>query len=98
MAIPGQKIPSNMEELLDGIWKQNPVFVMVLGMCPTLAVTVSAPRFASMTSACTVPVSLSGPPVPSIGLAAAADAAPAATTTPATTRAVRRRVLRVLRV
>ena len=33
---------SNMEELLEGIWKQNPVFVMALGMCPTLAVTVSA--------------------------------------------------------
>ncbi len=33
---------TNMEQLLEGIWKQNPVFVMVLGMCPTLAVTVSA--------------------------------------------------------
>ena len=33
---------SNMEQLLEGIWKQNPVFVMALGMCPTLAVTVSA--------------------------------------------------------
>jgi electron transport complex protein RnfE len=33
---------SNMEELLEGIWKQNPVFVMALGMCPALAVTVSA--------------------------------------------------------
>ncbi|MEW5902929.1 MAG: electron transport complex subunit E [Pseudomonadota bacterium] len=32
----------NMEQLLEGIWKQNPVFVMALGMCPTLAVTVSA--------------------------------------------------------
>jgi electron transport complex protein RnfE len=26
---------------LNGLWKQNPVFVMVLGMCPTLAVTNS---------------------------------------------------------
>jgi len=33
---------SNMEQLLEGIWKQNPVFVMALGMCPALAVTVSA--------------------------------------------------------
>lgn len=33
---------STLEEFLEGIWKQNPVFVMVLGMCPTLAVTVSA--------------------------------------------------------
>ncbi len=48
MAIPGQKIPSNMEELLEGLWKQNPVFVMVLGMCPTLAVTVSAMNAFSM--------------------------------------------------
>ncbi len=26
----------------DGVWKENPVFVMLLGMCPTLAVTSSA--------------------------------------------------------
>lgn len=32
---------TNMEQLLEGIWKQNPVFVMALGMCPALAVTVS---------------------------------------------------------
>jgi len=30
------------DQFIEGIWKQNPVFVMVLGMCPTLAVTVSA--------------------------------------------------------
>ncbi|MBU0688987.1 MAG: electron transport complex subunit E [Gammaproteobacteria bacterium] len=33
---------SNMEQLLEGIWEQNPLFVMALGMCPALAVTVSA--------------------------------------------------------
>jgi electron transport complex protein RnfE len=48
MAIPGQKIPSNFEEFMEGIWKQNPTFVMVLGMCPTLAVTVSAMNALSM--------------------------------------------------
>jgi electron transport complex protein RnfE len=32
---------TGMEQLLEGIWKQNPVFVMTLGMCPALAVTVS---------------------------------------------------------
>ena len=32
----------NFDEFMEGIWRQNPVFVMVLGMCPTLAVTVSA--------------------------------------------------------
>jgi len=30
-----------MEAFLNGLWKQNPVFVQVLGMCPTLAVTNS---------------------------------------------------------
>ena len=29
------------DDFLEGLWKQNPVFVMMLGMCPTLAVTVS---------------------------------------------------------
>lgn len=30
------------KEFLKGLWDQNPVFKQVLGMCPTLAVTVSA--------------------------------------------------------
>ena len=29
-------------EFVKGIWKENPVFVQVLGMCPMLAVTNSA--------------------------------------------------------
>ena len=33
--------PSSLTTLLNGVWKENPVFVMVLGMCPTLAVTNS---------------------------------------------------------
>ncbi len=36
------------DEIMEGIWQQNPVFVMVLGMCPTLAVTVSAINAVSM--------------------------------------------------
>jgi Na+-translocating ferredoxin:NAD+ oxidoreductase subunit E len=36
------------DEFMEGVWKQNPVFVMVLGMCPTLAVTVSAINAVSM--------------------------------------------------
>jgi electron transport complex protein RnfE len=48
MSTPQKKAPSNMDELLDGLWKQNPIFVMVLGMCPTLAVTVSAVNSISM--------------------------------------------------
>jgi electron transport complex protein RnfE len=39
---------SNWDEFMEGIWKQNPTFVMVLGMCPTLAVTVSAVNALSM--------------------------------------------------
>jgi len=34
--------PSSYEELLKGLWRENPVFVQVLGMCPMLAVTNSA--------------------------------------------------------
>lgn len=40
--------PSNFEEFMSGLWEQNPIFVMVLGMCPTLAVTVSAMNSVSM--------------------------------------------------
>ncbi len=29
-------------QLVNGIYKENPTFVLMLGMCPTLAVTVSA--------------------------------------------------------
>ena len=30
------------DDFLDGVWKRNPVFVQVLGMCPVLAVTNTA--------------------------------------------------------
>jgi electron transport complex protein RnfE len=33
---------SLIKEYSKGVWKNNPVFIQVLGMCPTLAVTVSA--------------------------------------------------------
>ena len=46
--------PTAFEELLEGVWRQNPVFVMMLGMCPTLAVTVSAVNALSMGLATTV--------------------------------------------
>ena len=32
----------SMERLYNGIVKENPTFVLMLGMCPTLAVTTSA--------------------------------------------------------
>ena len=34
--------PNPMERLINGIIKENPTFVLTLGMCPTLAVTTSA--------------------------------------------------------
>jgi electron transport complex protein RnfE len=33
---------SSFEEFLKGLWKENPIFVAVLGLCPSLAVTNSA--------------------------------------------------------
>ncbi len=39
MAAPQHK---TYDELIKGIWQDNPVFVQVLGMCPMLAVTNSA--------------------------------------------------------
>jgi len=33
---------NSYEEMMKGLWRENPVFVQVLGMCPTLAVTNSA--------------------------------------------------------
>lgn len=37
--VPGMKRATAMEDLLRGIWKENPVLVMLLGMCPTMAIT-----------------------------------------------------------
>jgi len=31
-----------IKDFLKGLWKENPIFVQVLGMCPTLAVTTKA--------------------------------------------------------
>ncbi|MBS1196792.1 MAG: electron transport complex, RnfABCDGE type, subunit [Proteobacteria bacterium] len=42
---------TTLEQFMEGIWKQNPTFVMVLGMCPTLAVTTSAINALSMGAA-----------------------------------------------
>jgi len=33
------RTPSDLSTFLRGLWRENPVFVMTLGMCPTLAVT-----------------------------------------------------------
>ena len=37
-----------IKDFAKGIWKENPTFVLVLGMCPTLAVTSNAINGASM--------------------------------------------------
>lgn len=41
MATPSNKA-SAYDEMIKGLWRDNPVFVQVLGMCPMLAVTNSA--------------------------------------------------------
>ena len=47
-------IAPTWEDFMEGIWRQNPVFVMMLGMCPALAVTVSAINALSMGLATTL--------------------------------------------
>jgi electron transport complex protein RnfE len=39
---PEQHEPVTLDTFLRGLWEENPVFVMLLGMCPVLAVTNSA--------------------------------------------------------
>jgi electron transport complex protein RnfE len=38
----------NLFVVLNGIWKQNPVFVQILGMCPTMAITNSVQNALAM--------------------------------------------------
>jgi len=45
--------PSNMEEFVKGLWRENPVFIMLLGMCPVLAVTNSVVNALAMGAAST---------------------------------------------
>lgn len=42
------------QEFTKGLWRENPVFIQVLGMCPTLAVTNTAINALAMGSATTV--------------------------------------------
>jgi electron transport complex protein RnfE len=43
-----QQTPVTMDTFLQQVWKENPVFVTTLGMCPTLAVTSSATNAIAM--------------------------------------------------
>jgi electron transport complex protein RnfE len=45
--------PANDNPFVNGLWKQNPVFVQVLGMCPTLAITNSVRNAIAMSLATT---------------------------------------------
>lgn len=49
-----------MGDFVRGLWKENPVFVQVLGMCPTLAVTTSLINGLSMGLATTFVLVASG--------------------------------------
>lgn len=48
---------SLLKEFTKGLWKENPVLVLMLGMCPTLAVTSSAANAAGMGLATTAVLS-----------------------------------------
>jgi len=50
---------SAADDFLRGLWRENPVFVQVLGMCPTLAVSNSALNALTMGLATTFVMSLS---------------------------------------
>jgi len=43
----------NLDQLILGLWKENPVFVQLLGMCPLLAVSNSVKNAISMGAATT---------------------------------------------
>lgn len=47
----GETSVLSTDEFLKGVWKQNPVFVQVLGMCPVLAVSNTATNALAMGSA-----------------------------------------------
>ncbi|MCK5831702.1 MAG: electron transport complex subunit E [Methylococcales bacterium] len=52
MATPNKKeTPLTMDVFTAGLWKENPVFVMMLGLCPVLAVTNSVENSLAMGAA-----------------------------------------------
>ncbi|MCB1308021.1 MAG: electron transport complex subunit E [Leptospiraceae bacterium] len=58
---PGRDVgPPAMDTFLKGLWKENPVFVQVLGMCPVLAVTNSVINSLTMGLATTFVLVMSG--------------------------------------
>ncbi len=53
MSLIKQDDTITVDTFMEGIWRENPVFVMMLGMCPTLAVTTSAINALGMGAATT---------------------------------------------
>lgn len=53
MTPPEKQPPLNFDTFLSGLWRENPTLVMLLGMCPTLAVTNSAVNALAMGAATT---------------------------------------------
>jgi electron transport complex protein RnfE len=54
--VPGtrkKKQPGSVDTFVKGLWRENPVFVMLLGMCPVLAVTNSVINALAMGAATT---------------------------------------------
>jgi len=51
--LPSERKPITLDTFLRGVWEENPVFVMLLGLCPTLAVTNSAVNAVGMGGATT---------------------------------------------
>jgi len=52
--------PSPTDEFIKGLWRENPVFVTVLGMCPTLAVSNTARNALAMGLATSFVLAMSG--------------------------------------
>jgi len=48
MSLVNKEEPLTLDTFVRGVWRENPVFVTLLGMCPTLAVTNSATNAISM--------------------------------------------------
>lgn len=48
-----KEAPSSVDTFVKGLWRENPVFVMLLGMCPVLAVTNSVINALAMGAATT---------------------------------------------
>jgi electron transport complex protein RnfE len=45
------KQTTSMEDLMRGVWRENPVLVQILGLCPTLAVTNTVENSVAMAAA-----------------------------------------------